>query len=89
MEVSHDFDLPLTYYPRVPLAECVLLCEATPGCRSLSFSSTLAICSLKSATCAEAGFHSGGCRRRNTFTEYWVHKDRASKLCDQLGRLPS
>lgn len=80
VEVSHDFDLPLTYYPRVPLAECVRLCEATPGCRSVSFHSALTLCSLKSATCAEAGFHGGGCRRRDTPAEHFIHKDRASRF---------
>lgn len=83
VEVSHDFDLPLPYYPRVPLAECVRLCEATPGCRSVSYASNLFLCSLKTATCAEAGLHSGGCQRRKTAFPSFIHKDRVSKLYSQ------
>lgn len=88
VEVSHEYDLPLNYYPRVPLAECERLCETTPGCRSFSFYSSFPICSLKSATCAEAGLQSGGCMRRYTRHEAFVHKDRTSKALQWFSGAP-
>ncbi|KAG2444589.1 hypothetical protein HXX76_001334 [Chlamydomonas incerta] len=76
LEVSHEFDLDVPYYRRVPWGACKQLCLGTPGCRSVSFLASEELCTLKTATCVEAGLGSG-CVQRHSWSAYWFQADRA------------
>ena len=76
LEVSHDFDLDVPYYRRVPWGACKQLCLSTPGCRSVSFLCSRELCTLKTATCVEAGLGSG-CVQRHAASLYFMQADRA------------
>ncbi|KAG2449117.1 hypothetical protein HYH02_005865 [Chlamydomonas schloesseri] len=87
LEVSHDFDLQVPYYRRVPWAPCKQLCLDTPGCRSVSFLASEELCTLKTATCVEAGLGSG-CLQRHPSTGYFMHADRAGSVTDFVAGTP-
>ncbi|KAG2489311.1 hypothetical protein HYH03_012143 [Edaphochlamys debaryana] len=76
LEVTHDFDLDVPYYPRTPWTDCKRLCLSTPGCRSASFFGGEELCVLKRATCVEAGT-GVGCLQRHASSTYFMHADRA------------
>ena len=78
LEVSNDFDLDVPYYRRVPWDACKQLCISTLGCRSVSFLASEELCTLKTATCVEAGLGSG-CVQRHASTGYFLQSDRAGK----------
>ncbi|KAG2444607.1 hypothetical protein HXX76_001351 [Chlamydomonas incerta] len=87
LEVSHEFDLDVPYYRRVPWGACKQLCLGTPGCRSVSFLASEELCTMKTATCVEAGLGSG-CVQRHASTGYFLQSDRAGTGADFVAGTP-